>query len=201
MFLPENATPQSQQSGVASVTPASPETTSEDVALMQRVFAAAMRNPNLIPPDFLAYLLDWLQTQRLQIPIGQVFGFSQFTAHSEILGGVTDTTNSSTPVDPPTHGAFELQGLGAGQYVVICGGDLLCAAAGTTTGRLKLFSAGADTFAEAVYANTGFASVLGVTTLALTDPSTTLSLKLSSDDGVTNVTLGARFIIALRYGN
>lgn len=84
MFLPENA-PQQQPGGVTATTPPSPETTQEDVSLMQRVFAAAARNPNQIPNGFLPYVLDWLNTQRLEVPIGQVFGFK---SQSGIRGSI-----------------------------------------------------------------------------------------------------------------
>lgn len=74
MFLPEGTQAQPAD-GVASITPANPETTSADIALMQRVLSAASRNPNLIPSDFMAYLIDFIQVSNLVIPIGQIFGF------------------------------------------------------------------------------------------------------------------------------
>lgn len=77
MFLPEGPYQTQPPSGVADITPAEPETTSGDIALMQRVLAAASRNVNLIPSDFMAYIVDFIQTSRLQIPIGQVPGYSQ----------------------------------------------------------------------------------------------------------------------------
>lgn len=79
MFLPDGPNQAQPPSGVADITPAEPETTSADIALMQRVLSAASRNPNLIPADFMSYVLDWIQTQRLQIPVGQVFGYPKAT--------------------------------------------------------------------------------------------------------------------------
>lgn len=75
MFLPEQG--QATPTGVTEFTPSSPQTTQEDVALMQRVLQAAAANPLMIPPDLMAYILDYIQTSRLIIPIGQVFGFTQ----------------------------------------------------------------------------------------------------------------------------
>jgi microcystin-dependent protein len=77
IFLPDGPNQSDAPSGVADITPAEPETTSADIALMQRVLAAASRNVNLIPSDFMAYIVDFIQTSRLQIPIGQVPGYSQ----------------------------------------------------------------------------------------------------------------------------
>ena len=75
VFLPDDGVDRpATQDGTTSI--ATPESTRADVALMQRVLSAASNTPNLIPPDFMAYILDWIQTQRLNIPIGQVFGYS-----------------------------------------------------------------------------------------------------------------------------
>lgn len=122
MFLPESAG-QPPAGGVTSVTPANPQTTQEDIALMQRVLSAAARNPNLIPADFMAYILDYIQTSRLQIPIGQVFGFTQFTAQQDVVGlGSAESTSSATYVDLATVGP-SLTGLPDGQYIIIFGCD------------------------------------------------------------------------------
>jgi hypothetical protein len=72
MFLPEQSQP--TPSGVSQFTPSSPASTQEDVALMQRVFQAAAANPLMLPSDFMAYLVDYVQTSNLAIPIKQVFG-------------------------------------------------------------------------------------------------------------------------------
>lgn len=108
MFMPENAGGQTP-GGVSSVTPADPETTSEDVALMQRVLSAAARNPNLIPDSFMAYMLDWIQTQRLSIPIGQVFGFRQ---QNDVRGRVSSAGATINGV------GFSASRLGVGLYQI-----------------------------------------------------------------------------------
>lgn len=127
MFLPENAMSPSN-GGVTSVTPATTETTTEDVALMQRVFAAGSRNPNLIPQDFLAYVLDWIQTQRLTIPIGQVFGFSGFTVQSSDFVGAFESTASTAYADLTTVGPTLT--LGDGRYLLLLSADIDTDAAG-----------------------------------------------------------------------
>jgi hypothetical protein len=92
LFLPESFG--KSQSGVSDVTPANPETTQADIALMQRVLSAASRNPNLIPADFMAYLIDYVQTSRLTIPIGQVFGYQRIAPQV-----ITDFGQVPDPVD------------------------------------------------------------------------------------------------------
>jgi hypothetical protein len=131
MFLPEGTYPGQTQQGVASVSPANPETTKEDIALMQRVLAAASRNPNMIPADFMAYLIDYLQTQRLSLPIGQVFGYDNsvnsivasalaatFKAH--IASSEPEVSITSTSYATFT-GAPAITGLDDGQYLVLWG--------------------------------------------------------------------------------
>lgn len=91
-FLPE--TPQSavQQTDFKSIV----ETPSlgGDIALMQRIFSAAVTNPSQIPSDFMAYLVDFIQTQRLSIPIGQVVGYQRFATQV-----ITDFRDIPSPAD------------------------------------------------------------------------------------------------------
>lgn len=129
MFLPEGFGQQAQpQDGVAAITPSSPETTSEDIALMQRVLSAAARNPNLIPSDFMSYIVDYIQTSRLSIPIGQVFGFTKFAPNLPIIA-TGDATGSTTYTDLADVGP-ELTTLGNGGYILLYG-CLIVAATGT----------------------------------------------------------------------
>lgn len=154
MFMPEGGT--QVEPGVTAATPASPETTSEDIALMQRVFAAAIRNPNLIPSDFMSYLVDFIQTQRLDVPIGQVFGYQQqtdasitaavkniFTAHIAHAEAQVDITSNSYAT---FSGAPSISGLDNGSYVVWWGasanGDI---ASGGSSLNLTFRSNGATT--------------------------------------------------------
>ena len=99
MFLPESSNLSGPaQPGTTQITPSNPETTSEDVKLMQRVLTAAMQNPNLIPDQFMSYILDWIQTQRLIVPLGQVFGYQRLVGirGSIALGGTTASGNGFT---------------------------------------------------------------------------------------------------------
>jgi pyruvate/2-oxoglutarate dehydrogenase complex dihydrolipoamide acyltransferase (E2) component len=82
MFLPDGFDPTGGAGGSSAPTDfgtADPQTSTDDVALMQRVLAAAAQNPSLIPASFMGYVLDWLQINKLVIPVGQVFGFKAFS--------------------------------------------------------------------------------------------------------------------------
>lgn len=92
MFLPEQTQP--TPDGVTQFTPSSPATTQDDVALMQRVFQAAAANPLMLPPEFMAYIFDYIQTSRLQVPIGQVFGWQRVATQS-----VAALAQIPTPID------------------------------------------------------------------------------------------------------
>ena len=54
------------------------EPTERDIEDMQRVLVAVAKRPTLVPEGFWAQLIDQIQVSNLQIPIGQVFGFTGF---------------------------------------------------------------------------------------------------------------------------
>lgn len=118
IFLPDGFD-QATPTGVTEFTPASQQTTQEDVALMQRVFGAAAANPLMLPPDFMSYILDYIQTSRLIIPIGQVFGFVQY------MPGFTsiETEQSTTSISFTDLGMTgpEVDGLVDGQFIALWG--------------------------------------------------------------------------------
>lgn len=117
MFLPEQTQP--APSGVSEFTPGSPATTQDDVALMQRVFQAAAANPLMLPTDFMSYVLDYVQTSRLIIPIGQVFGFIQYAPGFTKIE-TQESTTSTLFVDLSTVGP-EVDGLADGQFIALWG--------------------------------------------------------------------------------
>jgi hypothetical protein len=124
MFLPDGvAQAQSSFSASDANAPSSPQASQADIALMQRVLAAASQNPNLIPADFMSYVLDWIQTQRLEIPIGQVPGYSQFVnnaiANATFLSGARVHNSTTQPVANTgtwTVLSFDTEDLDTGTY-------------------------------------------------------------------------------------
>jgi len=127
-FLPEGGSG-APPPGQTSLTPANPNVTQEDVALMQRVLRAAAQNPNLIPDEFMAYMVDYVQTAGLVIPIGQVFGFSGYTVQSSDYIAAFESTPSLTYTDIGTVGPT-LAGLPDGNYLVLVCADIDNSAAG-----------------------------------------------------------------------
>lgn len=120
LFLPDGFDSSNTPTGASEFSPGSQQTTQEDVALMQRVLNAAAANPLMIPPDLMSYILDYIQTSRLSIPIGQVFGFSQFTAQFDLVGTTAESTASGSYVDLATVGPT-LDGLPDGRYILLYG--------------------------------------------------------------------------------
>lgn len=197
MFMPEGSGAPPQD-GVSSITPANSETTTADIALMQRILAAAARNPGLIPADFMAYVLDWLQVNNLQIPIGQVFGYNRTTAKSAVVH-TNEARTSSTFGDLATPGPT-LNGLGAGTFLVIWGSDAAGNPGvsnaemivqdgngiGTNNGNVALTSVASAT------------SVVSVDTITLSSGGL-LTTKYRSSDNTYSCQWNGRFLIALRF--
>lgn len=92
MFLPESSGPQAAQ-GAAAIN-SNTQPTQEDIALMQRVFAAAAASPTQTPDALWSYVLDWIQVNNLQIPIGQVFGYQRIA--TQVVATLSDVPK---PVD------------------------------------------------------------------------------------------------------
>lgn len=208
-FMPE----QQPTPGTPAVIKPSAETSQEDIALMQRVLGAAAANPTQIPEPLLAYILDWLQVSNLQIPIGQVFGFSQFTIQTKAGSFSPASITATTPSDPP-EGAFTLDGLSKGRYFFLYGGRFGIPAGGHgDTIQLELRGSGANvaTFdSHAILQNTWngttvlqsdiAVSTQGIALFDLADDSNSVSLKAWLANGVGG-TLGDRFIASLRFAN
>jgi hypothetical protein len=210
-FLPEGMPEQAK----VQIATAEPVTSGDDVALMQKVFAAAMKNPSLIPADFMAYLVDYMQTTRLNIPIGQVSGFTRFTP--QVLHGAFSPTSFSntTPGDPP-NGAFTLTPLPSGRYFFIYGANLHVPAGGhgnTITMNLHYPPSSVFDSAPLLQHTWDGATVLksdvsiGAVGLALFDliqASNDISLYVGLANAVPPADagqIGNRFIAAFRYAN
>lgn len=196
-FLPQGPYQTQPPSGVAEITPADPETTSGDIALMQRVLSAASRNPNLIPADFMSYVLDWIQTQRLSIPIGQVFGFAQFTAKSARVD-TGESTTSTTYGDLTTVGP-EIDGLSDGAYILLYGASMFQTGTGEAVMSPSLDGA---TASDTIAAKTSAASdqtVMAASTATLSSGANSIAMKYRATAGTS--TFGARWLIAIKYAN
>lgn len=206
IFLPEGS--QGKSLGVAGITPSNPTTTDEDFALMERVFAAAAARPNAVPEAFMAYVLDFIQTNNLIIPIGQVFGFSQFTATYATQGNA-DTT-SATAFGDCTNGGHQvgptIAALPAGKYVALFGSLAAVSAVGNIASMALEVNGSAvggppPIQGSAEARGTSLYSISTGTTITLTAASNTLKAVYAVDSGAVTGTFGSRWVIALKYDN
>lgn len=181
------------QDGVSSITPSNPETTQEDVALMQRVLSAASRNPNLIPSDFMAYVADFMQTSRLEIPIGQVFGFQKFVSTQVSIftdSGQSLSSTANTSAAGPSVVAI------AGKYLVIMGADM---STQFGNGQASMVLTPPTLVVTGTAASvTSVAKGVGLTLAA----DGTISALLQVNGAGTNLcTISGAWLIAIRYDN
>jgi hypothetical protein len=198
MFMPEGPNQTEAPSGVADITPAEPETTSADIALMQRVLAAASRNVNLIPSDFMAYIVDFIQTSRLQIPIGQVFGFSQFTAQPATTISTSEATSSVTYTDLATIGP-EINELSDGQYLLLFGAQIQPGAGANGLMSVEVnANAASDTDAVNVPDNASNTSTSRAVIKTLSGGGNTITAKYRSTGGISSTFLN-RWMVAIKY--
>jgi hypothetical protein len=126
IFLPEGmqTPPATAATGVTSAPDV--EAVDSGVELMQKVFAAAAQRPSAIPDAFMAYLVEYLQTQRLTWPISQITGFSKdiFVPMVAVdTGTEVHYSNTSFAVLPGNVGPV-LAGLNDGHYFVIFGASM-----------------------------------------------------------------------------
>lgn len=197
-FLPEQS--QNAPSGITEFSPANPQTTTEDVALMQRVFQAAAQNPLMLPADFMAYLFDYIQTSRLQVPIGQVFGFSQFTANVAPFIVATEATTATSYGDLATVGPV-LTGIPDGKYLLLYGSQ-----AYTTGGAVAFMSVQVNSTAagddDSAASTTGAAHSVMMTKIAsLSNGSNTITAKYRELTAGQTATFQRRWLVALKFAN
>lgn len=114
VFLPEGYdAPASDKLVQPSAAPLS----DQEKDLIRRLFS----KPELIPERFLSYIVDYLAVNQPQIPISNIFGFSQFTAkEGNTISSPTETTTSTSYTDLPTVGPT-ITGLPDGKYVIFFG--------------------------------------------------------------------------------
>lgn len=141
MFLPEPAAQQAPTTVEINSPIADP--TSEDMALMQRVFAAAAKSPTQIPDGFLSYVFDWFQTQRLEIPIGQVFGFAGYTVQFVADNGAGTVTSTSYSDLTSASAGPQLSALPDGRYFILFGAAAGSGVSGTEEALMSVSINGA----------------------------------------------------------
>lgn len=112
-FLPET--------GIGETKPVGGQVSDSDIQFVSRAFG----NPNLIAqvaPQFLSYLVSYIEQSGLLIPVSQVPGFSAFTAKYASVGSSEAITGSSYG-DLSTVGP-QITGLPPGSYLLLYGAYL-----------------------------------------------------------------------------
>ena len=200
-FLPENSSGATVP-GQTSLTPATQNVTLADVSLMQRVLNAAAQNPNLIPDTFMAYVVDFIQTSRLEIPIGQVFGFVGYTVQASSLVGAFESTSATAYGDLATVGPT-LDSLADGNYLVLLVADIDIATAGKEAHMsYDPNGAGASDTWSAQCRSSDFVTCCRPSLVRLASGANTLTAKYRSDTaGAISSTFGNRQLFALKYAN
>ena len=191
--------------------PSSAQTsTQEDIALMQRVLRAAAQNPNLIPDIFMPYVVDFVQTSRLQIPIGQVPGFAQFTP-TFLRTPKTPVSITATSASALPDTDFRLTGLPDGRYVILFGANMEITSVGAIGNYLTLTLSGSPgafndggSLTTVVHTALGIESLAGISTWIASNAalggSNFLQL-LAFITGSPTALIGDRWVLALRYAN
>jgi hypothetical protein len=163
----------------------------------RRVYES-LRKVLWIPDDFKEYMTQYNALNQPPIPIGQIFGFTQFTGQIATIA-TTESTTSATEVDLTTPGPT-LTGLPGGRYVFLWG-----AAARNTTGgavaRMHLIvNGGAPQGTAQAGSVSEFFSVMSFSVEDLPDGDNTVTTKYSQSGGGT-ASFQDRNLFSLRIAN
>lgn len=165
----------------------------------RRVYASLAKGGQWLPKDFLTYLKERMTIDPALIPIGQVVGFTQFTAQtSTVLAG--EATASATYVDLGTVGPT-VTGLADGRYLLIYGAGAIKAASGSALMSVEVNGVAASNDDAVQIQNTTY--VTGTYAVAKTLDAgglNTVVAKYASTAGG-SCEFNRRFLIALKYAN
>lgn len=153
-------------------------------------------------PQFFSYIVSWIEQSGLQIPISQVFGFSQFNAQSARVDA-SETTTSTTYTDLTTAGPT-VSGLSAGTYIVLFGAQASSSVA--TIASLMSISANAaaavdgDSCATSVLTSNYQTAVAKAITATVSSSNNSFQCKYRTN-GAATATFLYRWIVVLKAAN
>lgn len=191
---------------VDTMTPQAALSSEADLALMQKVFGAAVSRPDLIPEAFMSYVQDFIQVSRLLIPVGQLTGFTQYTANAATQISTQESRSATAYGDLATAGP-ELTGLGAGMYVVFFGATIRVSNDANTAYAALSVNGAAASDTDSISLNvagsgaSGQASLSRVIVKTLSDASNSLAIKYRSSVSGDSSEFSNRWLIALKYSN
>jgi len=167
----------------------------------RRVFESISKG-QWLPNAFKQYIVEYLALNQPLVPVGQLVGFSQFTAQVAAAVDTQEQTNSTTYVNLTTTGPT-LTGLPDGQYLVLFGAAAEIDTATVNSARMSLEVNGvaaADTD-MALSGSQFLVSVSRVVTKTFAAGSNTITAKYRSTNAGTNAIFANRWMILLRYAN
>lgn len=155
-----------------------------------------------IPDQTVTWLTDQVALRGLAVPIGQVIGFSRFTANPATDVAAAETTTSTTYGDLATVGPT-LTGVPDGSYLVIFG----CFASTDTDGFISRMSiqvngtAAADADSLATGNQYGVSLMRIVSKTLSTGGNNTITAKYKTQTATHTSSFSDRWMVALRYAN
>lgn len=173
-------------------------TQAEVTGWFQQQLLAALADPLFnVPKAFETWVVDRVAVAGLNIGIGQIVGFNQFTLQGAPQIGGDETTSSVTYTNLATVGP-ELDGIPAGQYAFFFGAVLTGSATSWMSLKVNTTEANDD---DAILCGGSALPVpcMTVVTKTLTDPNNTVLCRYKVDAGTCHYT--KRFLYGLRFAN
>jgi hypothetical protein len=154
--------------------------------------------PEDLPREFKSWMLDYISTNGLEIPVSQLRGFTGFQPKIGLAADTSDT-DSGTYVDV---GGAELTDIGAGSYLFLFGYQRSDIVSGGGAGYMSpaFDGAGASDGAAAVTWGSTLAGATYFTTHSFGSGTHTAKLYARTDSGARRDFAGS-WIIALKMGN
>jgi hypothetical protein len=158
-----------------------------------------LQDPLGFPEEYKGWLPEWITQAGIDVPIGQVIGFSQFQVQAAPRINTSESTASTTYTNLATVGPT-FTGLADGQYLIMFG-----AAALTTSGvalmAIELNGAAASDDNSAAFTTTasGVSGAAAFTTTLENGGNNSLLAKYRTTAGTG--TFAYRWLVALKYAN
>lgn len=162
---------------------------------------AALADPMFnVPKDFLTWILDKVAVSGLNLPIGQIVGFSQFVIQEATEIGGNETTTSGSYTDLATVGPT-LSGLPDGKYALFFGATVSSSSSGISAYMgLELNGTGPTTSTQLISSAAVPVQAMRVSVATLSSGNNDVTVKYKTDLGVTG-TYGNRYLYALKIAN
>jgi hypothetical protein len=181
-----------------AMSPMSSQVSENDIELMTRVFGAAAARPQMIPSALMAYIIDYIQVSKFTIPVGQLTGFSQFTAQENFINA-TQTRSSSAYGDLATVGP-EIDGLSDGNYLFLFGANLF-SSGGNNADCSVAINGVAGTGLLTTQATTAIPGASAVVQRLSSGGGNSVKLVYRSANNSTPASFAQRWLVVLRYAN